>query len=475
MGLSRRAVLGGAAGAAAVVVFDPVLGWGTAEASEGVEVPGLDGELVLDPAALAEAGGDYGNIVHRAPVVVLRPASVLDVVSMVRFANEHGIRVAMRGQGHSVFGQAQAGMGVVIDSRTLATVHRVGPDSAVVDAGVRWVDLLRATLPRGLTPPVSTDYIGLSVGGTLSVGGIGGASSRFGLQVDNVVELEVVTGDGRLVLCSEGQNRTLFRAVLGGLGQFAIIVRATVRLVRAESTARVYRLSYATVEALTADQRMALGDGRFDYLEGQVVPQPDSGWSFLLEGAVFFSEPSTPDDGDVLAGLNPVVVEVEQLPYFDWLDRITELVDQLEELGLPNPWINLFLPGPAVNGYVTEAIANLTPADTGGGPILLYPVPRARLTRPFVAVPDNPVVFLFAILRMVIPPNQAEVDRLIAANRALYERAVAVGATLYPVSAIPLSPDDWRRHFGPAWPQFAAAKARFDPRHLLTPGQGIVA
>jgi cytokinin dehydrogenase len=471
VGLSRRAVLGRAAGAAAVIAFDPVLGWSTAEASGGIEVPGLDGKLVVDPAALAEAGGDYGNIVHRAPVAVLQPASVRDVVAMVRFANRHGVRVAMRGQGHSVFGQAQAGMGVVIDSRTMATVHRVGPDRAVVDAGVRWVDLLHATLPRGLTPPVSTDYIGLSVGGTLSVGGIGGASSRFGLQVDNVVELEVVTGDGRLVRCSEGQNRTLFRAVLGGLGQFAIIVRATVRLVRAERVARVYRLSYATVEALTADQRTALRDGRFDYLEGQIVPEPDGGWSFLLEGAVFFSEPSTPDDGDVLAGLGPVATEIEQLPYFDWLDRITELVDQLKELALPSPWINLFLPVRAVDDYVTEATANLTPADTGGGPILLYPVPRARLTRPFVAVPDSPVVFLFAILRIVVPPDQAEVARLLTANRALYERAVGVGGTLYPVSAVPLNPGDWRRHFGPAWPQFAAAKARFDPRRVLTPGQ----
>jgi FAD/FMN-containing dehydrogenase len=57
--------------------------------------------------------------------------------------------------------------------------------------------VLDRALPRGLTPPTLTDYQDLSVGGTLSVGGIGGAMFRYGAQVDNVVALEVVTGVGR--------------------------------------------------------------------------------------------------------------------------------------------------------------------------------------------------------------------------------------------------------------------------------------
>src|SRR6266498_1066185 len=131
--LGRRAFLTATA-AAAAVAFDPVgLGWVTeADASpRGIVVPGLDGELVVDHDSLAEAADDYGHIVHRYPVAVLRPGSVRDVVTMVRFANEHKLHVAMRGQGHSTFGQAQAGGGVVIDSRTLATIHSIGTDRAV--------------------------------------------------------------------------------------------------------------------------------------------------------------------------------------------------------------------------------------------------------------------------------------------------------------------------------------------------------
>lgn len=476
-GVRRRTFLTGAT-AAAVVALDPVgLGWLTAADAEpdGIQVPGLDGELLVDPGSRAAAAEDYGQIVHHYPVAVLRPGSVRDIVTMIRFANRYDLRVAMRGQGHSVYGQAQVRAGIVIDSRTLATIHRVSPAGAVVDAGARWLDVIQATLPHGLTPPVSTDYIGLSVGGTLSVGGLGGASSHHGLQVDNVSELEVVTGSGQLRRCSRIENPDLFHAVLGGLGQFAIIVRATVSLVPAQTTARIYRLSYPTVAALTTAQRTALADGRFDYLEGQAIPTDTGGWSYLLEGAAYFTDPNTPDDSALLAGLDPTATEITQLPYFDWLDRITDLVDQLKQLRFPNPWINLFLPDAVTDEFVSATLATTTPADTGGGPVFLYPVPRARLGQPFVSVPDSRIVFFFGILRVVVPPNDAEVSRLLEVNRRVYERARGLGGTLYPISALEMSPSDWQVHFGRWYPAFAAAKARFDPGHVLTPGQGIFA
>ena len=474
--LGRRAFLtGAAAAAAAVVAFDPAgLGWVTeADASPlAIDVPGLDGELVVDAQSRAEAADDYGNIVHRTPIAVLRPGSVRDIVKMVRFANNHGLKVAMRGQGHSTFGQAQVRDGVVIDSRTLATVHEIDGDRAVVDAGVQWLDLIQATLEHGLTPPVATDYLGLSVGGTLSVGGIGGATSHFGLQVDNVLELEVVTGDGRLLRCSPHENRELFRVVPGGLGQFGIIVRATVKLVPAETTARVYNLFYPDLESMTAAQRTALADRRFSYLEGQLIPAQDGSFQFMLEGVEYYTPPSTPDDTALLAGLNPASVQTAELPYFAWLNRIYDLVQQIKALDLPGPWINVFLPDEATDAYVSHVL-DITPPADAGGVVLLYPVANELINRPLVRLPDSPVVFLLALLRAVSPPNDAEVQRLLGVNRELYDQARAVGGTHYPVGAIPLTPADWRAHYGPRYAEVVLAKSRFDPKHVLTPGQGI--
>src|SRR5262249_32113586 len=153
-----------------------------------------------------------------------------DVARAVSFCRKHGIPVVMRGQGHSTQGQAQALAGLVIDSAPLNAIEQVGVGFAVVQAGVVWHHFLPQVEPPGQRPAVITGYTGLSVGGTISMGGIGPASFRYGAIVDNVIELDVVTGDGVLRSCSLTQNPSLFAAVVGGIGQYGIIVRAKVRL-----------------------------------------------------------------------------------------------------------------------------------------------------------------------------------------------------------------------------------------------------
>ncbi|GGS51592.1 FAD-binding protein [Actinokineospora fastidiosa] len=464
MRVGRRRFL--VTGAAAVVAFDPLgLRW-VAQATPGtVAVPDLDGELLTDPAALAEAAEDYGQLVHRSPRAVLRPGSTRDVVRMVRFANRHRIAVAMRGQGHSTFGQAQSA-GVVIDSRPLSDIAVRGT-TAVVGAGATWGSLVDAALALGMTPPVATDYLGLSIGGTLSVGGIGGASQHHGSQVDTVRSLEVVTGTGDLVRCAPGDR--LFDAVLGGLGQYGLIVRAWLDLVPAAATARVYKLTYDHLTDLTAAQRIAVRDGRFSYVEGQIVPA-EGGWAYVLEAASYHD--TEPDDAKLLAGLPPADAEITDLPYRAWLNRITDVVDQIRPLRLPNPWVNLFLPDAGTDAFVADVLSRLTPAEVGGGPILLYPVHRARMTRPMVRLPDTDLVFLLSILR-ALPADDATVDALLADNRAMYDDAVRIGGTQYPIGSIPVTPADWQRHYGARYRRVLADKATYDPRRVLTPGQHV--
>ncbi len=250
-----------------------------------------------------------------------------------------------------------------------------------------------------------------------------------------------------------------------------MIVKATVRLIPAATTARVYHLFYPDLRSFTAAQRTALADGRFSYLEGQLIPT-EAGWLYQLEGVAYYTPPAAPNDAAMLAGLNPVSSEITDMPYFDWLNRIYALVQELAALRLPGPWINAFLPDEATDEYMDHVLSITTPADAGGV-VLLYPVRRALIRQPFVRLPDSPVVFLLALLRAVNPPSDAEVQRLLEVNRDLYDRATAVGGTHYPVGAIPLTPADWQAHYGDRWPEFRAAKRRFDPRNVLTPGQGI--
>lgn len=477
--LGQRKALAAMAARSAVLAFDPESrSWITeADAKKGgIHIPALDGDLAIDEASLAEASDDYGHVIQRTPIAVLRPGSVDDIAKLVKFARPRGIKLAMRGQGHSFFGQAQAGGGIVIDSRTLDTIHSVSADRAVVDAGVRWIDLLEASLAEGRTPPILTDYIGLSIGGTLSVGGIGGHTHRVGLQIDNVLELEVVTGEGDVLTCSPTERADLFSAVLGGLGQFAIIVRATIPLVPAKSNARVFKLYYSDLATYTNDQRALNADERFDYLEGQILPNPNGGWMFIVEAAKYYTPPEAPDTGALLADLHPDIdTVIEEQSYFDWQNRLAPAIQLLHDTGLwlfPHPLLDLILPDSTVEAFIAGALAELDPADSTNSPMLFYPFKRSRLTRPFFKTPSDETLFLFDILR-IVPPDPAVVSATLAVNRALFERARDLGGKRYAVAAVPSSHADWLEHFGSTFPLFELRKAQLDPQNLLAPGQGI--
>lgn len=476
MTITRRSLLSTAGAATAVVAFDlTTRTWLSHAKADAPKVPALDGALTFDPAALAEASTDFGAIVRRAPWAVLEPASAEDIVKMVRFANRHRISIAMRGQAHSVFGQAQAPGGIVIDSRTLAAVRALGPDGAVVEAGVTWRTLANEAIALGLTPPVLTDYLDLSIGGVLSVGGIGGATHRYGFVADTCLELTVVTGEGELVRCSPTRQPLLFRAVLGGLGQFAIIVEARIALTTARPLARVYQLVYGDLASYLRDQRSANADERFDFLQGLISPLPEGGFQYVLQGASWFDPSAPPDDARALAGLSPLASQVQDLPYAAWLARVDAFVAAWQAAGVwttPHPWSDLFLPDGAVESYVAESLRTLAPEDVGAGVTLLYPFKRSRLTNPLIRVPASETIWLFDILRFA-PPDSARVDELLADNRALLDRAVAIGGKRYPISAVPLRPADYPEHYGIAWWPFVAAKRRWDPRNVLTPGQQI--
>ncbi len=497
-GCSRRRVLQGLLGAAPlplVIGWDPrARSWVTeAAACDFARLPPLDGTLHLDPATRAAFAGDFGRLITRQPCAVLRPGSVADIAALVRFARRHGLKVSMNGQAgtpdlresHSTSGQAQAPGGVVIDAGALATIHDLSNDSALVDAGVHWSQLFDAAASLGLTPPVLTDYLHLSIGGTLSVGGIGGSTSRAGAQVDTVLELEVVTGQGRRVICSPGQRPGLFHAVLAGVGQCGIIARARVRLVAAPTQTRVYNLFYEDLATYLQDQLLLLADGRFSYLEGQIVRTPaDSGWRYQIEAATYFSPPQVPDDAALLAGLRDARAEAQiaTVAYRDFAFRIDPVIGFIKSLGRWNtahPWLSLFLPASQAAGFIGNLVAQLDPADLGVlvpgvmGPALLYPFATARTRQPLFRVPDEPAAFHLSLLRLP-EADPAQVAGMLADNRALHDQAVALGGRRYVIGAVPdFTPADWQQHFGPRWDLLLRAKARFDPDNVLTPAQGL--
>jgi FAD/FMN-containing dehydrogenase len=440
--------------------------------------PSFDGVLLLDEPSRAAAADDFGHLMHRQPLAVLKPGSVNDVVELVRFAGRNNIKVAARGQGHSTQGQAQVEAGVVVDMSTLATVHEINPTNALVDGGTRWLDLLIQAIPQGLTPPTLVDFLELTVGGTLSLGGIGSQAFRNGPNVDNVLELQVVTGEGELVSCSATHNIELFNAARSGLGQFGLIVRARVRLIPAPPNARLYQAFYSSLPAFLSDLEKLIDDGRFDTVQGFAVPDGTGSWLFQLETTKYFSPGQEPDDASLLSGLafNPGTQSAQDMTYFDYLNRLAPLVAFLRQIGVwafPHPWVNLFVPAANAQTLIGETLATLTVDDVGQGPILIYPFNRQLFSAPFFRVPDSRHFFVFALLRNAVPPTPDRAAQLVAANRTLFERAATLGGKRYPFDSVPMTKHDWQKHYQPLWGAFVSAKRHFDPDEILTPGQGI--
>jgi cytokinin dehydrogenase len=438
-----------------------------------ISLPGLEAVLVTDEATLTACARDYGRVVHRMPSAVLRPAAVRDVVEALRSCGDQALPVAARGQGHSTAGQAQVEGGLVIDMSTLCGIGSIQDGVVRVQGGATWRQVLSRTVPLGWSPPVVTGYTGLSVGGTLSMGGIGAASFRHGPQVDNVLALQVVTGEGQLMTCSPGEHPELFSAVLGGVGQYGVIVEATLALTPVAPRARYHLLGYDDADAFFADLRTLTTRDRVDGLYGQGLPGAQGGWSYLLHVVEFYS--STSSDSALLAGLRSApgartVMDLDTLAFSTVVD------EQLEALGLthlPRVWRDVFLPGSRIEAFVADALAELAAEELGpAGFVLLFPIRNAA--RPYaLRLPEEEQVVLFDICTSGSPEDPDYVPTQLDKARSMYERARALGGTLYPIGSTPLTTEDWRTHYGSGYQALRTAKEHYDPANVLTPGAEI--
>jgi len=482
--VSRRQVLAGV-GAIVVSGFNPAARtWVSSAQAAGPldHLPPLDGTLVTDPSSLAPYATDVGSAIHDTPVAVLHPGSVEDIAKMVRYCRRHGIHVGARGQGHTTFGQSQVAAGLVVDMGALNRIHSISASKADVDAGATWRMLVDAAVPMGFTPPVLTGYIKLSIGGTLSVGGVS-STNRAGCQVDRVQELEVVTGTGEIKRCSERHNRDLFEALLGGLGQCGIITRVILDMTPAPARVLNYVLSYSDNAAFFRDMTELLRRGEADDIS--CIWQPDATGRLIygLNVAKYYGPSAPPNPRHLLRGLTqPASAAVAQdSSFYEYAIRVDVIIEFLQAIGLfdgvLHPWFDVWLSDESVERYVGDVIPSLTAEDVGPtGFLLLFPQQRSKLKRKFLEVPDcTEWVFLFDILTAApVPgPNPEFQARMLDRNRRLFEKARRSGGTRYPIGSLQFDRRDWKLQYGRDWNDFNDAKQRFDPDHILSPGPGI--
>ena len=179
-----------------------------------VVLPGEDG---YDAARAVWTGW-----VDRRPAIVVRPANAADVVTAVRFGREQELPIAVRSGGHSIPGLSTCDDGIVIDLSLMRGAEVDGERRiASTGGGALLGELDDAAQAVGLVCPVGvvshTGVAGLTLGG-----GMGRLQRRFGLTIDNLRAVELVTADGRLVRASEDENPDLFWGLRGAGANFGI-------------------------------------------------------------------------------------------------------------------------------------------------------------------------------------------------------------------------------------------------------------
>jgi len=161
--------------------------------------------------------------IDRHPALIIQPTGAADIMNAVRFARERNLLLAVKCGGHSFAGKSTCEGGMQIDLSTHRNA-RVDIDAkkAYVAGGSLLGELDRESMAQGLVTTAGTvSHTG--VGGLTLGGGFGRLARRFGLALDNVAGVDIVTADGKLLHADANEHPDLYWGVRGGGGNFGVV------------------------------------------------------------------------------------------------------------------------------------------------------------------------------------------------------------------------------------------------------------
>ena len=186
----------------------------------------VKGQIVLpaDPS-YDEVRKIWNAMINRRPAVIVQCKGPDDVPHAIQCARQNGLEISVRGAGHNIAGNAVCEGGMMIDLSLMKSVRvDAAKKRAYVEPGATLAEVDEAIQAHGLVTPVginsTTGIAGLTLGG-----GFGWLTRKYGMTVDNLASVELVTANGKKVRASESENADLFWALRGGGGNFGVVTQ----------------------------------------------------------------------------------------------------------------------------------------------------------------------------------------------------------------------------------------------------------
>jgi FAD/FMN-containing dehydrogenase len=181
--------------------------------------------LVPNDTGYEEARQIWNAMIDRRPALIAQCVQADDVPPVIQFARKNRLELAIRGAGHNIAGNSICDNGVTIDFSKMRSVRvDAGKRRAYVEPGATLAHFDEAVQAHGLATPVginsTTGIAGLTLGG-----GFGWLTRKYGMTIDNLVSVDMVTADGQKLRASETDNADLFWAIRGGGGNFGVVTQ----------------------------------------------------------------------------------------------------------------------------------------------------------------------------------------------------------------------------------------------------------
>jgi FAD/FMN-containing dehydrogenase len=380
--------------------------------------------------------------------------------------------VSIRGGGHNVAGRAVVDDGLMIDLSLMKGIHVDAKGKTVrAQGGVTWGEFDRETLLHGLATTggivISTGIAGVTLGG-----GLGWLMGKYGLVSDNLLSVDLVTADGRVLRASEEEHSDLFWGLRGGGGNFGVVTSLEYRLHPVEAVMTGGLIVHALDDAYDLmrfyrDVIASVPDELTVYMV--MTPSPDGSGTKVAALAACHCGPAS--DGEAaLRPLkdfgSPVMDVMGPMPYH----QINGMLDMGFPRGALNYWKSRFLAkftDDAIDTMV-ECFADYPGGMHGGGMVLEHVHGAAtRRSVDATAFPFREDALSLLILAEWEDPSDS--DRMIAWAREAYTRMEPFMATGGYVNY--LDDDEVEgavaAAYGPNYERLRALKSKYDPTNLF--------